>query len=186
MAGGQGDGYTRGLLKVDYAHHEVHDGNHYFIRDVVDQAINTVYDLQITVPSGDKWPHMLWTINAEAEVDFYVYEGVTIVNAGTTVPSVNSNRNSLNTSILTIKSQVNSSVGDANADTATAGATEIGHQKAGDKNTMGFSDREHEIILRADVDYCFRCVFTKAAYVAFDLNWYEHTNNKVLSNRWYE
>lgn len=176
------DATTGAMNVVDYAHHEVHQGSHYFIRDVVDQAITTVFDLQITTPNTGKWAHLTWSVIAEDEVDFYIYEQAVINVAGTAITPINSNRNSTNTSTFVIKSQVNASVGDANADTAVAGATEIEHQKAGANRNPTISDRDHEIILRKGTVYCFRCVFTKAAYIAFDLNWYEHTNKAVIGN----
>lgn len=181
MAGQQGDGYTKALMTVAHAHHEIHEGGHFFIRDVVDQAINTVFDLQITVPDTTKWIHMTLDVLAEDEVDFFIYEGVTINVAGSAVTAFNSNRNSAKTSGLTIKSQVNASIGDANADTTTASpAVEIEHQKSGANRNPSLSHRENEIILQQNQDYCFRCVFTKAAYIAFNLNWYEHTNKTKL------
>ena len=182
MAGG--DGYTKALITVDYAHHEVHSGSHYFVREVVDQAITTVYDLQVTTPDTRRWAHVVWSVMAEDEVDFYIYEDVSIVLAGTTIPVHNSNRNSTKTSSLIIKGIVNGSVGDADADTATAAATQLEHMKAGANRTPMLSDRDHEIILKQNTNYCFRVVFTKAAYIAYDLNWYEHTNKTVDPTQW--
>jgi len=176
------DATTGAMNVVDYAHHEIHQGSHFFVRDIADQAITTVFDLQLTTPDSLKFVHMLWNIIAEDEVDLFIYEDVTIVNAGTVVPIFNSNRNSTKVSTLTIKSQINASVGDANVDTATASpAIQLEHTKAGANRTATSANRDHEIILKRNTDYCFRAVFTKAAYIAFDLNWYEHTNKAYVS-----
>ena len=96
------DSYTNTLQTLDFDHHKLHIGDHYFVDNYKDLAINNVLDLQITTPDTTKWSNFTFSIETEAETLWQVWEGVTINVAGTTEPVFNNNRNSPNTSGLVI------------------------------------------------------------------------------------
>lgn len=170
------DASTAALMTVDYEHHEIHSGSHYFIQDVQDLAINAVIDVQFTTPNTAKWSHFVFRLECESETEWYIYEGATISAAGSSVTPINNNRNSSNTSGNTIAIQSNSSLANANADTDVSGATELAHGIIGAGRDSGIRGRAQEIILKQNTIYCMRAVANAAGYVDFTMEWYEHTD----------
>ena len=168
---------TRTLQVIDYAHHEIHSGNHYVCREVVDLPINNVYDIQITTPNTTKWGHMIFSFEVENETEFWVYENVTINIAGTALTCGNRDRNSANTAGISLAGIQNTSIANANADTAIAGATLLAHGILGSGvQEGGASSSREEVILKQNEDYTVRFSASAAVYVNFQLDWYEHTN----------
>lgn len=170
------DASTQALIMVDYEHHEIHGGSHYFIKDVVDLALNNVIDIQFTTPDVTKWNHLTFSITCESETEWFIYEGASIVAAGTTLPAINNNRNSLNTTQNTVDLQDNTSLANANADTDVSGATELAHGIVGSGKDGGTNGRSEEIITKQNTIYCFRAIANSAGFVDVSLEWYEHTN----------
>jgi len=171
------DKASRATGVIEYEHHEIHAGSHYEVVDAVDLAINNVRDIQITTPNTTKWAHFVFSLHCENETEWYLYENVTINTAGTSVTPKNNNRNSTNTSGLTVATIDNTSVANANADTAVAGATEIEHGiVAAKRQSTGAAERTREIILKQNEDYTLRIIATAAGFTSYDLEWYEHTN----------
>jgi len=172
----KGDAATNALLAVNYDHHEIHEGKHFFIEDVQDIAINNVLDIQWTTPNTTEWANFAFELNCEAETEWFIYEGVNIILAGTAMTAINNNRNSANTSNAVIKSIANTSVANANLDTAVAGATELAHGIVGAGQNGGIINRDDEIIFKQNTNYCLRAVANAAGYTNFRMSWYEHTN----------
>jgi hypothetical protein len=161
---------------IPYEHHEIHGGSAYFVLDVVDLAINNIRDIQITTPDTTKWAHWLFDFKTENETDWYFYENVTINTAGTAHVALNADRNSANTSGLTIKYIDNTSLANANADTAVAGATTLLHGISGAGRDGGVQDRGMEKILKQNEDYSIRFIASAAGHITYHLVWYEHTS----------
>lgn len=170
------DKSTNSLQTIDYSHHEIHAGSHFFISDVVDLSINNVFDMILTTPDTTQWVHFTFTLSVEAETDWYIYEGAVETVAGTAVTPINNNRNSATASIAVIKSHTNTSLANANSDTDVTGATMLVHGILGAGKTGGSENRESELILDQNRKYCFRAIATAAGYVAFVAQWYEHTD----------
>jgi len=172
------DAATSVINTIDYAHHERHAGSNFFISDVVDLSINNVYDLQITTPNTTKWAHFTFGYSNESETEMYLYENVTIAVAGTGITPLNSDRNSATAATLVVKGITNTSVANADADTATVGATVLMNAITGvGKGEPGAADHSREKILKQNTNYCLRFIANAAGYVSFELDWYEHTNN---------
>jgi len=170
------DGPTNALRTIDYAHHEEHSGSAYFISDVVDLALNNVLDIIIVTPDTLKWAHMLAGLFTESETEWWTYEGGTINNAGTAITAYNHNRNSTNTSGLTISYHTNTSLSNANIDT-TVPASHLEHGIVGSGRGTGGGDRnDSELILKQNTTYVFRAIANAAGYMNWRFNWYEHTN----------
>lgn len=170
------DASTLAAMTIEYEHHEIHSGDHYFVEDVQDIAINAVYDLQWTTPNTTEWAHFDFELNCEAETEWYIYEGASIVNAGTAITPVNNNRNSAHTSTATIAGILNADLADANVDTPTGAATQIAHGIIGAGRNGGVITRDKEIILKQNTIYCMRAIANAAGYINFLISWYEHTN----------
>lgn len=136
-----------------------------------------MFDIQFTTPDTTKWAHFTFRLSTENETSWFIYEGATINTAGTTVAALNNDRNSANVSGMTVAQIGNTSVANANSDTAVAAATTIACGITGSgKTDGGVDDRNREIILKQDTVYCMRAVADSAGYVNFIANWYEHTN----------
>lgn len=170
------DKTTNAQYHIDYEHHEIHAGSHYYLEDVQDLALNNVFDLQWVTSNSAKWEHLTFILNCESETEWYIYEGASIVNAGSVITPVNNNRNSTNTSLATITSQSNTSVANANIDTPVAAATELNHGIIGAGREGGITGRDKEIILKQNTIYCMRAIANAAGYVNFYVSWYEHTS----------
>jgi len=170
------DGSTQDMQVVIHEHAKIHGGDHYIISDVVDLAINNVFDIQFTTPNTTKWGHFVFKISAESETEWYIYENVTINLAGTTITPINNNRNSANTSAMTVAGISNTSVANANTDTAVAGALQVEHGIIGAGRDAGADDRDAELVLKQNEDYTIRFIATAAGYVDYVLSWYEHTD----------
>jgi len=171
------DNTTKTIQVINFPHHEIHEGDHYFIRDVVDLAINNVYDIQITTPNTTKWSHLVGVVIPENEMEFYFYEGVIINTPGTIITARNNNRNSVNVSGMVIAGILNTSIANANSDTAIGSAIQLEHGIVGSGRTGGIVEREMEIILKQNTSYSLRFIANAAGYTNFNLLWYEHTNN---------
>jgi len=170
------DSRTYAFKTIEYPHNEIHGGSSYVFAEAVDQTINHAYDIQITTPNTTKWAHMIFSFVVEAETDWFFYENVNIILAGAAATPLNRDRNSANTSGLTLAVITNTTVGNANADTAVAGATTLIHGHTGDKKASGGIAGRHEFILKQNEDYSLRFVATAAGWVAWNIDWYEHTN----------
>ena len=171
------DASTHSLQIVDYPHHEIHSGSGYDYTEVVDQAQNAVRDIQITTPAGAKWAHLTINFFCEAETEFWLWENVVINTPGTEVTPRNHNRNSGDSSMLTVKYIDNSSLANANSDTDASGATQLEHQFVGaGKKIGGNTSSREEWILKPGEDYTIRWDATDAGYVTYHIDWYEHTD----------
>lgn len=170
------DPTTRAIVALDEDQYQTHEGNGFFLEDVVDLAINNVGDIQITTPALTEWTHFTFIISTEKETEWYLYENVTINLAGAGQPAYNSDRNSGHGATLVVGYIENANIADANADTAVAGATELMHGTSGAGRDAGMVGHAHEMILEQNQDYTIRFVATVAGYVNFHLDWYEYTN----------
>lgn len=172
------DSATTAQMIVDYAHHEVHSGSHFFVKGYQDLAINNVLDFTFTTPDSAKWIHWLWDIQTESETNWLIYEGATVTNPlANAVTPLNSNRNSATASVAALRYELQATLAAANGDTNVGGATLISSGISGaGKGGAGVARRDSEIILKQNTIYCMRAIATAAGYINFDMQWYEHTS----------
>jgi hypothetical protein len=159
---------THSLQTIEYEHHEIHAGSHYFICDY-DSSIanNETIEFVLTTPDTTSWTHMSLDFSSILGVSLEVYEGASAIVGGTSVTAINNNRNSANTSGMTILKDP----------TSITDGTRIAGFLAGANRTGGFQQRDREIILKQNTTYLFR--FTSLANsnaISFCGEWYEHTN----------
>ena len=170
------DASTEAATTIEYEHHEIHAGSHYFVQCYYDLAEDNVLDFTWQIPDSAKWIHWTWEIDTEAEFLWQVYENVVATNAlANTITPFNSNRNSTNTSATIMKNEIQTNLAAANADTNVTGGTLIGCGISGaGKKASGTAERHHEVIMDRAKLYCLRGTATAAGYVNFDMHWYEH------------
>lgn len=160
------DETSRLLATLDAEHSAIHKGWHFFICDYDDAIqINEKIEFVLTTPNTAKWTHMNLDFASTLGAKLEIYEGSTNVVGGTTVTPVNNNRNSNNTSVLTIVKDPVS---------ITAG-TRIAGYLAGANRTSGVQERDRELVLKQNTTYLFR--FTSLANsnaISFCWEWYEY------------
>lgn len=167
------DKATNSVNTIDYAHHEIHDGSHFYWTDYdsdVDTGTPKYY--RITTPNTTKWAHVMFVLYSEGVGTWQLFENPTVNAAGTTVTPLNSNRNSLTAATLVI----------AYDPTSTADGTLIKVWRTGSGTTLptriGSETRsDEEIILKQNEDYFLK--FTpdsNDAKTKIEISWYEHTD----------
>lgn len=164
------DAETRALICISYEHHEVHSGSHYFVRDFVDLGNNGVQDLVIVTPDNARWCHLLYTIEHELEGSVQFYEGATVTQEGVAEAVFNNNRNSTNTSEVTVHE---------NSTIEALGTLLAQDHKGSGKKFGGSGDRgAEEIILKQNTKYLLRMTNQTANNNLFnwELSFYLHTN----------
>ena len=96
------DEIAQSIQVIDFVHHEIHEGNHYFISGYTELDTDGTLTFAVTTNATTQ-PHMTWDITTSGKANVVVYEGSTI-SGGSAVTAYNSNRASSNTSTLTIVS----------------------------------------------------------------------------------
>lgn len=169
IAGESGiDSATESLQIVDYEHHEIHSGSHYFIAGSQAFSNGQVVDFTVITPNTTKWLHMTFNIEGTSGVSIEVKEAATVNVAGTPVTVINNDRNSTNTTGATIRT----------GDTFTSEGTSLFKQQTGANQKAGSLERNREIILKQNTTYIFRLKNETAVanQITYAANWYEHTN----------
>jgi len=171
------DASTNALETIEYEHHEIHSGSHYFVVGYADLAINHVLDFTWLMPNTTKWIHWIWSIITESETLWQVYEGATETNPlANLVTPYNNNRNSGNTSATTMRYEDQANLAAANADTSVVGATLLESGISGAGRDAGVGARTSELVMKQNTLYCLRATATAAGYINFNMQWYEHTD----------
>ncbi len=162
------DDSTNALNIVDYVHHEIHGGSHYFIEDFQTGVANAAtIEFVITTPDTDKHAHMTFVIEAVYAWKLEIYEGVDSNADGILVTPYNSNRNSANTSGMVVR--LNPTI---NSD----GTKIIGAQYGAGRKFGGAANRNDEMILERNNAYLYRITsLQNANIITFAGRWYEHT-----------
>ena len=58
------DASTNSLQTIDYAHHEVHAGSHYYIEGYTTLGVGGTLFVKLTTPDSNEWTHFLWDIGS--------------------------------------------------------------------------------------------------------------------------
>jgi hypothetical protein len=170
-AGAGGDRTTGAAIAVDYAHHEIHEGDAFQVSHAEDIGSSSTYKFLITTPDTTKWIHMFAFAIAEIEAEIRVYEAPTTPSAGSDLTAYNKNRNSAAVTGLTAIKRGIATVADG---------TLIQTVHIGSGRTAGGDVRsENEWVLKQNTSYVIAIQnFSGSAanYCTLVLNWYEHTN----------
>jgi hypothetical protein len=166
------DASTHALNGIDYEHHEIHAGSHFFYTDKATLAANASTSYVISTPNTTKWTHMTFAATGSAITTVDLYESIDLTGVGARQTIVNSNRNSATTSGMEIW--------DAIAP-GTVGGTLIWSMSSGSataQSRAGLSaERSNEIILKKNTRYLLRITSgTNDNLTNLQLEWYEHTD----------
>jgi hypothetical protein len=162
------DDSTETLQTIEYEHHEIHSGSHYYICGYDSFTNGQVVDFTVVVPNVTKWPHMTFSLEGSGALSIEIHEGATVDTTGTAVTAYNNNRNSDNTSNLTIRT----------GDAFTSEGTLIYSQYKGANKQAGFIERDRELVLKQNTTYIFRITNETALanIITWCAEWYEHTD----------
>lgn len=167
------DASTNSLQTVDYAHHEIHSGSHYYIQGYLELDDNDTHYVKLVTPDTTKWSHFIFKINSTGICSTTFDEDATGgMTGGAGVTPINNNRNSANTSGLVFTSGVTA---------CTGYTTRLDNDKWGSdgfkENIGGGSSRDDEIMLKQNTVYC-RSFISGADdnIIQFKASWYEHTD----------
>jgi len=167
------DASTNSLQIVDYAHHEIHGGSHYYVKSYDELGSTDTVEFVITIPNTTTWAHLLFSLESTGETQIDIYEGASGVSGGTTVTPINNNRNSVSTSVLTIVKDPTSITSDGTLISASL----VGIASTPSKTLGGEVGREDEIILKQNETYLIRVTSnSNDNNVDYKANWYEHAD----------
>lgn len=171
------DHSTQATLMLDYEHHELHEGNHYFLAatTTLDSASTDFLDIGILTANTTTWANMAFSVSSVGQTTFTVYEGAALfaVSDGTAITPINNNRNSANTSAMTLVS---------NPAYTAAASDQLFQQVIGADGGAalikgGLIDRNKEIILKQNTYYIFRMDSGSSAnLISYTAEWYEHAD----------
>jgi hypothetical protein len=162
---------THSLQGIDQAHHEAHEGSHFFYTDSVTVDSGASQDYLITVPDTTKWPHLGFEIDGTAITSFALYEGAD--RNGTTLQTLwNNNRNSATAEGVTVHKGTAGGTTDGTAIYQHSGGAATGAYRTSVSEGSGT-----EIILKQNTKYLLRITSgTNGNLTNLRLEWYEHTN----------
>ena len=175
------DSMTNTIQTIDYAHHEVHEGDSFVGGYAMATAVAAALIVAWKTPAGTKRIHVVpeWITESKAHVSFL--EGCTWnTGTGSALTPINRNRGSANESIVLGDSTgafvANKMVKDP---TGLAGGTAIGANYTWSEKKVGSSARSvAEFVLKPDTLYAFSHTSddgNKGAIIR--LSWYEHTDS---------
>jgi hypothetical protein len=169
------DEATHALLGIDYAHHELHDGNMYSVAySVANIGQQTtpadVISLDFTAPDTTKWCHAIGAAVCGGSARVVLMEAPTGGAADPTgqITPLNRNRNSSNTSGIAVFNY-DSTVG-------TGGTVLLDEYIGSGVKAGGDVRAEHEWILKQNTKYSLWIFSTSGVAASLKIHWYEHTN----------
>ena len=162
------DDVTGAIMTVDYSHHEIHEGSHFFYSGYETLASGGTADIVFTVPAAT-YAHFLMSIAGTDATTVDVYEGCSGVSGGTAGTAYNNNRNNSGTTTLTILRNPTITAGTA-IDGYKFGQTGLGVNPG----SGGGASREDEMILKLSTTYMWRIVSgADSNAISWRASWYE-------------
>ena len=166
------DGSSNAIRFIDYAHHEVHDGSSYWAAVNATLGNGEIATIGFTTPDTTKWAHLLLQVDVNASCLFEVLESVSSFSGGAAFTVRNFDRNSSNTTGMTVIT------GYTGSDLITpTGGTTIWSENLGTKGVSTSRSNASELIMKQNTNYLFRVTNGSTSNpMTILLTWYEHTN----------
>ena len=166
---------TDTLQTMDYEHHEIHAGSHFYFTDArtISAASTDAIDYLIVAPDTTKWAHFIFDADGVAVTSYSLFEDCTKATSDFTAETVfNNDRNSATAATLAIYSAQSSTDGDGTLIYEYAGGASSAQSK-----TPTEARATRELILKQGKKYIFRVISGTASNLCNILfSWYEHTN----------
>lgn len=163
------DASTHALNLIEYSHHEIHSGDHFYVKDYEDLGNGATYNILFVTPDTERWCHLFFDFWHELEMTFTITEGVTTDADGTAVAERNSNRNSTTEATVVVTHTPTNPIG---------GVVIYSYQRGTAQKGGGEKRAEDEIVLRQNRKYLITATNTVANSCMYDYHfrWYEHTD----------
>lgn len=156
------DATSNSLITIDYAHHELHDGDHYFTGNYT--TLNTGQSVNLTFEVGALSPHVLFSVDGTGGFNVVIYENSTGISGGLVKPSINNNRNSPNSATVVVRRNP----------TITSFGGQIDVLAAGVNKVVSTVVRESELIFKLNTNYTIMITSTdNSNVVSYQVKWYE-------------
>ena len=160
------DGSTATLQTIEYEHHEIHAGTHYFVAGYESEDNGGTVEFVFTTPDTDEEQHLTFEVVGTQNTTLDVYKGSTSIEGGSSVTPINNNGRSSNTSNVTVLKDP-ASITDGNL---------IFSQSSGANKSVGIIARDREVVLDRDSTYLFRLTSGgNSNIINWNAEWYEHT-----------
>lgn len=153
------------IIGIDFPHHEIHKGDHYYFCDYqLWVALNWIINFTLTTPNTTTYPHFSFAVSASLWATIEVFEWTTWVSLWTAITPRNNNRNSSNTSIMTILKNP----------TITSDWTRAAWYLCWWWRVGWFIEREEENILKQNTTYLLRITsLANSNDIGWCASWYE-------------
>jgi hypothetical protein len=163
------EGSTQDLQIIEQDHAEIHSGDHYnYCEYSLGEGSGATIELVVTTPNTTKWAHTTFEFYASEGATIELFEGTSGITGGTSITPRNNNRNSINTSALTIIKDPT---------TITSDGTRAAGFLAGGGRTAGFTTRGKENVLKQNEIYLIRITSLAVSNdISWCGEWYEHTD----------
>ena len=168
------DAWTNAITVMEYAHHEVHGDDAFFVNKAVSLGNGDVLTTGIVTPDTTKWAHLIVHAKGTANATFSIKEGGTL-SGGVAYTLQNQNRNAQADAV----SGMTATTGSTGANLITmAGGTVIYSEGIASGSPIDWSRIDgEEMILKQNTEYLFSVTNGVNANIAsLTLRWYEHTN----------
>jgi hypothetical protein len=165
------DETTGSVITIDYAHHEIHEGDSFTVSDTLACNTTTVKWMIVT-PNTTKYAHLVFDLSSSGEATFLV-TGDADRTAGTALTTFNRRRVGTPASSTVTVSRTPT-------DGGTDGATILFSKRSGitgvgSKSIEGANAREfNEWILKPNTKYIVSITTYADVYATCKLDWYEH------------
>ena len=165
---------TLSISTIDYEHHEVHQGSHYYLTDYTTLASDATLKFVVTTPNTTEWTHFTFALDSTGQTTVITYEDSTVPSTDVTpIVPFNNNRNSVNTSGLT----VGTVVAFASSDGTKIAGRSFGIEANPAQIRGGNAERSKELVLKQNSTYVIAIASQSATnIVSYDASWYEHTS----------
>jgi hypothetical protein len=160
---------THEITVVQHEHHEIHEGDHYFVKTYISNAVGAATDyFAFTTPDTTTRIHAKSVLAPDVDYVLNIYEDATITD-GTPVVGINNDRDSANVAeLVTVGAPTVNDLGSLIWSARTGGG----------KDPVGVAPGlNYEIVAKTATTYVFELIKQATATTSVvDLNfwWYEH------------
>lgn len=167
------DKATDSLQTIEYEHHEIHAGSHYYVAETLELGSGSVTTFAVQTPNTTQWTHMVFNLTSAFDMTMKIFEDSSAnMSSGSATTAFNSNRNSSNSTTLVIRQNP----------TITTTGTQIYIYRSGGsvvRNNAGSISRENELVLKQNTTYLFQITSNAASNaIGYLADWYEHTDKQ--------
>ena len=167
----QGDAATNTMTITEFEHHEIHEGDHYYINGYSTLGSGDSLMFAVTTPDTTKWTHSVFSVISSGILETRIHEDAT-VTARTAITPHNNNRNIADASVDT--------VGFVTFAQISSFGTCIDSSKVGSGGAFrsgGEIARNRELVYKQNSTYIIILISGSATnYTSYSKSWYEHTN----------